>query len=193
MPAKKIRGKVSAVLSDLVNQMESGTDSAMGIQIHRNSRLKVLAPPSHTTCLPCRQISMPPRMAMRTRAARTNGRTAAAGGTTRRGRRAARLRGGKRISSLDFIDGCTVHPAGWIVPHHSGLSCNESQRVRLVGGFFSRTFDEDAVPDGKAEQRPYRTAMPATLLLCTQQLADLGWVEPGTDPVRFRQDFEQRL
>src|SRR3569832_223832 len=64
MPAKKIRGKVSAVLSDLVNQMESGTDSAMGIQIHRNSRLKVLAPPSHTTCLPCRQISMPPRMAM---------------------------------------------------------------------------------------------------------------------------------
>src|SRR3569623_1586069 len=44
--------------------MESGTDSAMGIQMHRNNRLKVLAPPSHTICLPCRQISMPPRMAM---------------------------------------------------------------------------------------------------------------------------------
>src|SRR5512143_188385 len=59
-----MRGCVSAVLSDFVNHSESGTDSTMGIQMHRDSRLKVLAPPSHTTDLPRFQIRMPPRMAM---------------------------------------------------------------------------------------------------------------------------------
>lgn len=52
------------MLSDFLNHSESGTDSAMGIQMHRNSRLKVLAPPFHMACLPRFQISTPPRMTM---------------------------------------------------------------------------------------------------------------------------------
>src|SRR5512135_3443753 len=59
-----MRGWVSAVLSDFLNHSESGTDSTIGTQMHSDSRLKVLAPPSHTTDLPCFQIRMPPRMAM---------------------------------------------------------------------------------------------------------------------------------
>src|SRR5512143_213755 len=113
-----MRGWVSAVLSDFWNHSESGTDSTIGTQMHSDSRLKVLAPPSHTTDLPCFQIRMPPRMAMMNIGSsdeRPNG------SSSRKDQ--ARMAGVQVLGrNKDFMDqasafGCPCIRQGWIVPH----------------------------------------------------------------------------